>query len=400
MLKDRLRLFRVAKGFSMDKLAEATDGKVSKQAISKYENGKMKPGPSKIVSIARALDIKAARLLAEPQVYVEPIAYRKKSKLGVKEMSRVKSLMQLRVEVAIKIRAFGDGEMGRDHILPGQFFSSVEEAEDAALEIRNSWDLGKDPIPNVLDTLEQNGITVLFLEGDKDKKFDGLSAWIKNEEDKTIGAVIAVRTGVSGARQRMNLAHELGHLVQLPESTCDEEKAAFRFAGAFLAPKALVLSDWGKTQRSASLDELILLKKRYGMSLQAIARRLLDLKLISRSTYTSLNIEINRAGYKTWEPLDDEMKPERSTLSTLHALRALRYGVISREEYRLFVGDKEPAGIKPERAIPDSAADKMAGKELDAGDIEVLNDCYGSEESRLWEETDVASTEKMRPKKR
>jgi len=35
-------------------------------------------------------------------------------------------------------------------------------------------------------------------------------------------------------------------------------------------------------ERSTGLDELVLLKKRYGMSLQAIARR--------------LNIEINRAG--------------------------------------------------------------------------------------------------------
>jgi hypothetical protein len=53
--------------------------------------------------------------------------------------------------------------------------------------------------------------------------------------------------------------------------------------------------------------------------------------------------------------------------------------VISREEYRLFVGDKEPAGIKPERAIPELSADRKAGKELGAGDIEVLNDFYSCE---------------------
>jgi hypothetical protein len=34
-----------------------------------------------------------------------------------------------------------------------------------------------------------------------------------------------------------------------------------------------------------------------------------------------------------------------------------------------------------------------AGKELGGGDIEVLNDFYSCEESRLWEEADVASTE-------
>jgi hypothetical protein len=113
-----------------------------------------------------------------------------------------------------------------------------------------------------------------------------------------------------------------------------------------------------------------------------------------------LNIEINRAGYKTWEPLDDEMEPERSTLLPLHALRALRYGVISSEEYRLFVGDKEPAGIEPERAIPESPADRKAGKELGDGDIEVLNDFYSCEESRLWEETNVASTKTTHSKKR
>ena len=43
MLGERLRRFRLARGMSLDNLEAAIDGFVSKQALSKYERGKMQP---------------------------------------------------------------------------------------------------------------------------------------------------------------------------------------------------------------------------------------------------------------------------------------------------------------------------------------------------------------------
>ena len=384
MLGERLRLFRLSRGYSMDQLAEKTGGAVSKQALSKYENGKMKPSPSKLVLLARALGLKAARLLAEPRVQVELIAYRKKSRLKEKEKNRIKGLMQLRMEIAAKIRVFLDAEDGEGLGFTPTVISSAEEAEETAVDLRTAWGLGTGPIPNLLDTLEHHQVNVLFVEGDGQMQFDGLSAWVTNDAGQKAAAVIAVRNDTSWARQRMNLAHELGHLVQLPQDNLDEEKAAFRFAGAFLAPRSLVLSDFGKRQRPVRIEEMLLLKQRYGLSLQAIARRLCDLGLISGSAYREVCIELSCAGCRKKEPLDDETCPERSLVAELRAVRALKEGVISQEEYDLFVGAK--AG---ETKAPQVTGRKKASlKPLSPGETEKMNRFLEDDESREWEETD------------
>lgn len=385
MLGERLRLYRLAKGFSMDDLVEATRGAISKQALSKYENGKMNPSPSKLVLLAKALGVKAARFLGEPQIHVELVAYRKKSRLKEKEKDRLKGLMQLRMEIAMKIQAFLRAEDGQELGFSSYRLSSVEEAEEIAVDLRNCWGLGMAPIPNLLDTLEHNHINVLLAEGDGDMRFDGLSAWVKDETGQSVAAVIAVRNDDSWARQRMNLAHELGHLVQSPQGELDEEKAAFRFAGAFLAPKALVLSDFGKRERPIRTEEMLLLKKRYGLSVQAIVRRLYDLGLVSSSAYRSANIELSRAGFKKKEPFDDEIRPEASLVSELRAIRALKDGIISQDEYDLFIGVKG-AG----HAVPGTEPGEPPQKALRPEETEELNRFFRSEESKEWEETDLA----------
>ena len=56
----------------------------------------------------------------------------------------------------------------------------------------------------------------------------------------------------------------------------DEEKAAHRFAAAFLAPAECVRSEVGERRSRISIEELLLLKQRFGMSMQACAYRLKD----------------------------------------------------------------------------------------------------------------------------
>ncbi|MDO9508685.1 MAG: hypothetical protein Q7I97_04985, partial [Thermovirgaceae bacterium] len=168
----------------------------------------------------------------------------------------------------------------------------------------------------------------------------------------------------------------------------DEEKVAFRFAGAFLAPKPLVISDFGKRERLPDHEELLLLKKRYGLSMQAIIRRLYDLGLISGSTYTTANIQMNRAGFKKKEPLDDDIKPETSTLSRLRALRALRDGIIPEDEFYLFVGESDPGSVN--RVEIFSGFSGTPRRKLDSGDIDKLNVFFNSMESKEWEEMGIA----------
>src|SRR5450756_1113927 len=83
MISQRLRQLRLARGLSLEALAAAIGGAVTKQALSKYEQGTARPSPVVLNRLAEALGVKAAYLLSEPDIEVQFIAYRKGSALAI-----------------------------------------------------------------------------------------------------------------------------------------------------------------------------------------------------------------------------------------------------------------------------------------------------------------------------
>jgi len=114
--------------------------------------------------------------------------------------------------------------------------------------------------------------------------------------------IIAVNTNFSGDRQRFSIAHELGHIVLRLRNEDFIEKSANRFAGAFLFPKNAALLELGRKRTSISLDELHLIKHKYGISMQAIIYRAKDLNIISNNFYRHLFKEFSARGYRQHEP--------------------------------------------------------------------------------------------------
>ena len=117
----------------------------------------------------------------------------------------------------------------------------------------------------------------------------------------------------------------------------DAEKAAFRFGAAMLAPAQAVHREVGERRRRIDLQELLLLKKRYGLSVQALLYRLRDLRIITESQYKSACIEINRLGWRREEPLP--LPPERPTWLRQNVLRAVSEGAMGTTDGERMVGD-------------------------------------------------------------
>jgi hypothetical protein len=108
------------------------------------------------------------------------------------------------------------------------------ETDRAAQYLREHWNLGADPIPNLVELLEERGIKVLVVNSEEN--IDGLAAQVRRSRGKPV-PIIVIRSGVHGERQRFNLTRELGHMVMdLQGDDKFREKAAQRFAGAFLMP--------------------------------------------------------------------------------------------------------------------------------------------------------------------
>ena len=110
---------------------------------------------------------------------------------------------------------------------------SYDEAENAASRLRNQWNLGLDAIPNFAEFLEEQGIKVIMLP--LPGSVSGLMARIRRNDGRMV-PVIVVNETHTGERQRLTLAHELGHLVLDVAPNLDDEQASFRLAAPFLCP--------------------------------------------------------------------------------------------------------------------------------------------------------------------
>lgn len=323
-----MKRFRVARGMSLNALAAAIEGPVSAQTLSKYERGKLQPTAVTLNQIAAALGIKSAQLWGEPPCHVEWIAFRKRARLGKREQERIQSFVAEEFEKRVQLQEQICEGNTIEHTIPKITVHNLEDAEEAAILLRGSLNLGIDPIANLIDVLEDHHIHIIEVEADE--AFDGISALARDSNDKPLAAAIATRSGVPGDRQRLNIAHELGHLILKLCPDVDEEKAAFRFGAAFLAPAEQLRRDVGEKRSRIQKSELFYLKKRYGMSIQAILFRLRDLGIITDTYYKKWCIQINKFGWKKHEPI--EIPPEKPERFHQQVLRALSEEFISEKE--------------------------------------------------------------------
>jgi Zn-dependent peptidase ImmA (M78 family) len=286
MIGHRLRTARAAAGLSLRDLESKIDNLVTAQALSKYEQDEMMPGSQVLIAIAKALEVSEDYLLSEQVMSLDGVEFRKKAKMSAKEQAQVEAQVlhlferYLAVEELLGLTI----EWDKPREAPYPVLNDVNEADRAARSLRQDWGLGLDPLPNLVELLEERGIKILSIMADK---VDGLTAKVLRP-NRTSLPVIVINSEDWAERKRFNLAHELGHLVMDIAPGLDCEKAAHRFAAAFLMPAESLWNEVGKHRTSVSMAELLQLKNLFGTSFQAITYRCKDLGIIGEQLFKSL----------------------------------------------------------------------------------------------------------------
>lgn len=346
----RLRQVRLARGYALEDLASEMGGIVTKQALSKYEQGKSQPSQIVLNKLAAALNVKVITLSGDPTVRFVFHGFRKKANFGAREQERIKSEVMQVLEDRVKLQHLYD-RTNRPLPVPQFSVASFDEVEDAAGKLRDEWQLGLAPLANVTSTLEEHRVHVLEVS-DK-QNFDGLSVTVLDETQHHIASAVVCCAETAGERQRFSLAHELGHLVLQIGEKLDAEKAAHRFAGAVLAPQSVLLSMTGANRHHISLNELLILKQTFGMSLQALLYRMRELTIISSALYKTWCIKINAQGWKKKEP--DEQPREEPNWLRRTLLHAVTENWLTKEDAEHMLGKPleidEPLTLKQRRAF-------------------------------------------------
>lgn len=388
MISQQLRQLRLARGLSLEALAQQMGGVITKQALSKYEQGKANPTPLVLTKLAATLGVKTTDLVREPNFNIEFIAYRKRAAMGKREQEQVQSRVAEAVQQRVRLQKLIGQSAEQNIPIQSLRVETFADVERAAEQLRRQWNLGVDPIANLTAVLEDHAIHVVEL--DADEGFDGIAAVARDADQQVLAAMVVTRRGVPGERQRLSLAHEVGHLVLDPDTPLDQEQAAFRFGAALLAPAQVVLQRVGSRRGFIQLAELILLKQFFGLSIQALLRRLRDLGIVTDAYYKQWCIDINRLGLRRHEPA--ELPSEQSEWVRRVVLRAASEELISAEEASQMLGEPldttAPPILLQRRAFLNLPLEER--RRILAEQAQALRDAYADDPDRdLWQGGDI-----------
>jgi Zn-dependent peptidase ImmA (M78 family)/DNA-binding XRE family transcriptional regulator len=321
----RIKQARKSSQFSLRDLAERAQ--ISPMAISKYERDLDMPGSAVIVRLSEALGVPVDFFFRASALEVQLQAYRRHASLGVKEQDAIQARIQEWLERYLEVEAFfGDASLVE---LPRYEIAVVEDAEAAAEKLRSAWELGLDPIENLTQLLEDQGIKVGVVDGYV--HFDACT-FLAGQ-----APVIVTKANLPGDRQRFNLGHELGHLVLEAGAGLDVEKISHRFVGAFLVPAQAVRFELGQKRTSLDMNELYLLKQKYGLSMQAWIFRARDLGIISPQVAERLFQHFRANDWQRQEP--GKPYPSENPLRMERLIyRALVEDLISRSRAQELLG--------------------------------------------------------------
>jgi len=321
---------------------------VAPSMVSHYELEKNDPKPHVMARIASVLSVPESHFLKAPLSSGEPpYLYRSKaaSTKRARESAEVRHRWFLEilefVSSAVELPAVQLDDIG-GRKAPSEI--SDEQIEEAAAEVRRRWGLGDGPIANMILTAESKGCAVSrFAFGAED-----LNSFSHYDR---VPSIALNADSISAVRGRFDCAHELAHLVlhrsvkradaEKPETHKRMEMQAHRFAAAFLFPASSFVDE----VYSTSFDALLSLKRRWKVSVQMMIRRARDLDLINQDKYERTFRDLSRRGFRTREPLDDEIQPEGPTVLNKAIRLMLDQRLVTREELcyqlRLDVGDIE-----------------------------------------------------------
>lgn len=321
----RLKQARVMQGLSMGSLCKRAENALSKQAISKYESGRMMPDSKSLIVLSNALGVSIDYFFRPITVSIKNVEFRKKSKLGVKQIDSIKEIVRDKLERYFEIESIIDIQTEFKSEYDKVLIQGENDVFSIVARIKKDWKLGEDGINNLIEILEENKIKVI--EIDAPKGFDGLSGYANGKNP-----VIVLNKNFDSERKRFTALHELGHLILNFDSSIDDkcvENFCNLFANEMLISKDVFIQKIGMNRNDISLQELLDIQLQFGISIDALMHKAKELNIITENRYRTYCIKKNQARKFKEEVEKSRYKQEESNRFVRLVYRALASEIIS-----------------------------------------------------------------------
>jgi Zn-dependent peptidase ImmA (M78 family)/DNA-binding XRE family transcriptional regulator len=293
LVGERLRQARDAAGVTQAAAAAAIDA--ARTTIIAIEKGERRVRLGELQKLAQLYRSSVNALLRQESVHVDLVPRFRKMPGQDAEAERAAELMASLAQAEVELENLL-GVKRAASLPPERPLLSGDvkvQAENDAAELRQRLGLGLAPIPNLVSILEMDmGVRVYVRR--LPPTISGLFAF-----DDAIGACMLLNASHPRERRTNSAAHETGHLIgtrQRPEvlhsdkeGNSREERYANAFARALLTPARAVMQRFSDITAGAdklTRKHIIVLANYFSVSREAMVRRLEELALTKRGTWS------------------------------------------------------------------------------------------------------------------
>lgn len=338
---ERLRIAR--DGLKIKQADAATAMGVARTTLVAIEQGERRAKMGELQKLAKLYKTSVNALLRQEAVHVD-LAPRFRKLVGQSDPAAdaAADLMADLAKAEVELENLLGIKRPRNYpperpILPGDVRL---QAEQDATELRQRLGLGAGPVQDIVTVLEMElGIRVYIRRFDG--RISGLFAY-----DETLGACILLNANHPRDRRTQTAGHETGHFVSNRRQAeilhtdeienSREERYANAFGRAFLTPARAVMQKFQEVTAGSdrlSRRHVIVLAHFFGVSREAMARRLEELGLVKTGTWdwfqANGGITDEQARQVLGDlPSPDNAKPEADRPTTL------RLNLLASEVYR------------------------------------------------------------------
>ena len=290
---DRLRIAREEVGITQADAAAGID--IARTTLIAIEKGQRRIRPDELQRLARLYATSVNALLRRESVYVDLVP--RFRKLGTSTDEAADTAVRLLAYLAraeVELENLLGIKRTRNYpperpLMPGDVRA---QAENDAVELRLWLGLGQAPVRDLISLLELDlGVRVYVRR--VDPHISGLFAY-----DEDLGACMLLNANHPPERRAQSGSHELGHLISTrrkaeilhtdEEENSRQERYASAFGRAFLTPARTVMQRFREITAGAShltRRHVILLAHAFGVSREAMVRRLEELDLTKSGTW-------------------------------------------------------------------------------------------------------------------
>lgn len=338
---ERLRLAREAVKIKQAEAANAI--KVARTTIVAIEKGERRARMNELQQLARLYQTSVNALLREESIHIDLAPrFRRMFSAEDAEADQAVGLLAELAKAEVELENLLGIKRTRNYpperpILPGDVRI---QAENDAIELRQRLGLGIAPITDIVTLLEMElGVRVYV------RRFDGRISGLF-VYDETLGASILLNANHPRERRNQTAGHETGHFISTrrqPEllrsqegTNTREERYANAFGRAFLTPARAMMQKFQEVTGGSdnlSRRHVIILSHFFGVSREAVVRRLEELGLVKQGAWDWFEANGNITDQHARQVLGDLSAPD-AYKAEADRPTTLRLNLLASEAYR------------------------------------------------------------------